>query len=73
MRSRAGCIERGKRLIEQQQTGLRRQRAHQRHALQLAAGKLPRIAVRQLAQFEARQQIVDSPAARAVGHIPRAQ
>ena len=56
-----GRIERRERLVQQQQTGLRRQRARQRHALQLAARKLPRIAVRQFAQFEARQQTSSQP------------
>ena len=51
-------IERAERLVEQQQRRIGRQRARHAHALPLAAGKLARIALRELLgrQVEHREQ-----------------
>ena len=57
MSSRSVLVERGEGLVEQQDRGLDRQRAGQRHALLLAAGKLPRQAIAQ------RRRAAPSPAA----------
>ena len=43
-------VERGERFVEQQQPGLREQRATERHALLFAAGQFVRPAAEQLAQ-----------------------
>ena len=53
-------VERRQRLVEQQQLRLRRQRAGQRHALLLAAGKLVGIAVAELRQLDELQHLGDA-------------
>ena len=53
-------VECRKRLVEQQQLGRHRHRARQRHALLLAAGQLPGIAVGQLRQLNEPEQFVDA-------------
>ena len=52
-------VERAERFIQQQHTRLDRQRARQRHALALAAGKLRRKARLQSFQLHQRQQFAD--------------
>ena len=53
-------IERRQRLVEQQQAGRGRERAGQRHALLLAAGKLGGIFRAGIGQADQRQQLVDA-------------
>ncbi len=50
-------IERGGRLVEEQSLGLERQRAGNRDALLLAAGKLARIGVHLVREADAREQL----------------
>ena len=51
-------VERSERLVEQQEGGVRRQRAGKGHPLALSAGKLPRIPVTEFGQLEKRRQLV---------------
>ena len=53
-------VERGERLVEQQHLGLDHQRARQRHALLLAAGQLPRLAVLEAGKLHHRQHVGDA-------------
>jgi len=53
-------VEIRKRLVEQQQMRARRQRAGERDALLLAAGKFVRIFVVQTRQADQRQQLLES-------------
>ena len=64
-------VQRAERLVQQQQLGLDRQRAGQRHALPLAAGKLRRIAVLQIAELHQLQQAQHPLADLALGHAFR--
>ncbi len=53
-------VERGQRLVEQEQGGLRRERAGQRHALLLAARELGGILVLVLPEPHQREELVDA-------------
>ncbi len=55
-------IERGERLVEQQQAGRERQRARDGNALLLAAGELRRILAPGFGQSDEAQQLVDARA-----------
>ena len=50
------CIQRAKRLVEQQHARLHRQRAGERHALALAAGELRRVALTQISELDQIEQ-----------------
>ncbi len=57
-------IERRHRLVEQQHFGIGGERAGQRDALLLAAGKLVRIAPGEMVDLDEVRQLVDAPLAR---------
>src|SRR6266571_3075512 len=55
-----GSIERGKRLVEQEQTRPADQRARKRNALLLPSGQLPRVAILETGQPEQRRDLLDA-------------
>ena len=66
-------VERGERLVEQQELGLEDKRARQRHALLLAAGELARIAAGKRLHLHGVQHLEGLLAPRLPGHAPRGQ
>ncbi len=59
-RSTGGSIERGKWLVEQEQTRPADQRARKRDALLLPSGQLPRVAIIETGQPEQRRDLLDA-------------
>ena len=61
-------VERGERLVEQQQLGLRDEGARQRDALSLTAGELVRLALCERPELDHVEHLVDAPGDLRLGH-----